>query len=475
MKAISVKKSDYKTSRKYKCPYCNEKGTRNDLIDHVLNQHEDMIPEGYSAARVVYDFINGKNYGICMICHDPVYEWNSKINRYYNLCKKPECRARVREIALERHMKTYGKETLLNDPEHQEKMLSHRKISGIYTFSNGEKVTYTGSYERKAIEFFDKILEVPAKDLQIPGPVIEYEFKGKKHFYISDIYYIPGNLLIEVKDGGSNPNNREMSEYREKQLAKEEMFTSMGVFNYVRLTNNDFSQLLDIFAEMKNEAISYPNPKLVFKINEEVGGLPRHGAPEAYIIPYGTNNVFDGFAFASSDISDKIIRIDDDGNLDVYTEELFYSKFDTSHILIYKESDIKEKLNIILKDITSGRRKYDKNYFLETLVGRKMLHPQKDIMYTECFKYMDPNREKTVCKLIENGVMMNAIDPVFDDTNVVDTVEYVKICHSPKGYYAATPTDFYMATEYFTDIESLKASDLIKVMNDVYKTNHGWR
>lgn len=262
---------NYKTSRKYKCPYCEYKASRSDLCDHVDKKHTELIPEGYTPARAVYDSINGKNHGTCMACKKDVYKWNDKINRYYNLCDDPKCRAKVREVALQRHMKVYNKPTLLNDADHQEKMLANRKISGSYTFTDGGKITYTGSYEKSALEFMDKVLQIPSKDIQAPGPVLEYKYGGKTHKWITDIYYIPGNLLIEVKDGGSNPNNRTMTSYREKQVAKEEMVTNLGTFNYLRLTNNDFAQLLSIFADMKNEALESTNPKATVHINESAG------------------------------------------------------------------------------------------------------------------------------------------------------------------------------------------------------------
>ena len=61
-----MNKPSYKTSRKYKCPYCDFRAQRADLVDHVEKDHQELLPEGYTAARAVYDFINGKNYGICM-------------------------------------------------------------------------------------------------------------------------------------------------------------------------------------------------------------------------------------------------------------------------------------------------------------------------------------------------------------------------------------------------------------------------
>lgn len=264
-----MSKKVYKSTKKYACPFCDEKMTRMDLISHVERKHEALIPENYSPARVVYDSINKTDHGTCMICKKPVYTWNDKICRYNNLCDNPKCREEVRRIALERHIKTYNVPTLLTNPEHQEKMLANRHISGTYKHSDGGKFTYTGKYEKAAIEFMDTVLNIPSKDIQMPGPTLEYNYQGEIHTWITDIYYIPANLIIEVKDGGSNPNNRSMPEYRAKQSAKEVMITELGTFNYLRLTNNDFAQLLECLADIKYENMDQKEaPKVVFHINE---------------------------------------------------------------------------------------------------------------------------------------------------------------------------------------------------------------
>lgn len=264
-----MQKKVYKTTRKYKCPYCEKKYPRMDLISHVDRVHGDIIPEDYTAARVVYDSINKTDHGTCMICKKPVYEWNDKISRYNNLCGSEKCRKEVRRIALERHIKTYNAPTLLNNPEHQEKMLAHRHISGQYKHSDGGVFTYTGKYERATIEFMDKVLNIPSKDIQMPGPTLEYDYNGQTHTWITDIYYIPANLIIEVKDGGNNPNKREMPEYRGKQKAKEIMITEIGKFNYLRLTDNNFAQLLEALADIKYENMDQSTaPNLVYHINE---------------------------------------------------------------------------------------------------------------------------------------------------------------------------------------------------------------
>lgn len=245
-----MSKKVYKTSRKYSCPFCEAKLPRMELIDHVEKEHEALIPENYTAARVVYDSINHTDHGTCMICKKPVYTWNEKTSRYDNICSE-KCRKEVRRIALERHIKVYNSPTLLTDPGHQEKMLANRHISGTYKHSDGASITYTGKYEKATLEFMDKVMNIPSKDIQMPGPILEYEYNGETHSWITDIYYIPANLIIEVKDGGNNPNNRNMPEYRGKQQAKEIMITELGKFNYLRLTNNNFSQLLEALAEIK--------------------------------------------------------------------------------------------------------------------------------------------------------------------------------------------------------------------------------
>ena len=460
-------KPTYKTSRKYKCPYCDFKASRAELVEHVDKKHADLIPEGYSAARAIYDSINGKNYGICMICKKQVYEWNDKINRYKNLCDDPKCRAKVRENALERHIKVYNKPTLLNDAEQQEKMLANRRISGKYIFSDGTPVIFTGKYEKNALEFMDKVLGIPAKDIQAPGPVLEYEYNGETHKWITDIYYIPANLLIEIKDGGSNPNTRSMPSYREKQVAKEVMVTSIGTFNYVRLTNNNFAQLLEVLADIKNGVLYEENPKMKIHINEEVGGMPPHRPPEAYIIPYGMNNAFSGgpgLAYTDSEM-DKIITVDDDGNIVPMVESVFNELHpDQGPTLIYKGDNISKAREII------SSAKANPLAFVEALIGRKLCK-WEEILLSENFKYYDKDRENRICHFIENATIMQADANNKNASSIVDTVGNVKICQGIKGYYAFTAGSFNMASDYFADLESLKNSGVINLMQDIYNSN----
>ena len=162
------------------------------------------------------------------------------------------------------------KQEMLKDPEYQNNvMLANRSISGKYKFQDGTIRTYVGSYEHKFLEFMDKFLNVKSEDLETPGPIIEYKFKGETHKWITDAYYAPYNLAFDIKDGGDNPNKREMPEYRAKQIAKEDAIRKQGKYNYIRLTDNKFEQLIELMLELKELYIENNgeyNP--IIRINE---------------------------------------------------------------------------------------------------------------------------------------------------------------------------------------------------------------
>ena len=235
----------------YACPYCGKKLHRNDLAKHLEKEHDDELPVNYTGWRLAYDIVNNKpGHGTCTECGSDT-TWNEKRQKYNRLCGKKECYEKVRKRYAERMIKVYGKTTLLDDPKQQEKMLANRRISGKYKWSDGKEFTYTGSYEKELLEFLDKVMEYNSDEVIAPGPTLEYTYNGEKHHWITDVFLIPNQVIIEVKDGGDNPNKRVMTSYREKQVAKEKMITNMGTFSYIRLTNNNFAQLMSILAELK--------------------------------------------------------------------------------------------------------------------------------------------------------------------------------------------------------------------------------
>lgn len=255
------------TERRIACPLCRRKDFKDKLIRHIEKDHEDIIGD-ISAEQFLYDKTHPGS-GKCIVCGNKT-DWNEKTSKYHRLCSNPRCKEEMRAKFKKNMIRVHGKVSLLDDAAHQAKMLAHRSISGTYVYSDGTKFTYTGSYEHKAIEFMDKVLNCNSKDIIMPGPVIDYTDQyGNSRQWITDIYYVPYNLIIEVKDGGDNPNNRQMDEYRAKQVSKEAELIKLGEYNYLRLTDNKFVQLMEVLALLKDQEINEPNTtNKVIRINE---------------------------------------------------------------------------------------------------------------------------------------------------------------------------------------------------------------
>ncbi len=255
------------TERRIACPLCRRKDFKDKLIRHIEKDHEDIIGD-ISAEQFLYDKTHPGS-GKCIVCGNKT-DWNEKTGKYHRVCSNPKCKEELRAKFKKNMIRVHGKVSLLDDAAHQAKMLANRSISGTYVYSDGTKFTYTGSYEHKAIEFMDKVLHCNSKDIIMPGPVIDYTDQyGNSRQWITDIYYVPYNLIIEVKDGGDNPNNRQMDEYRAKQVSKEAELIKLGEYNYLRLVDNKFVQLMEVLALLKDQEINEPNTtNKVIRINE---------------------------------------------------------------------------------------------------------------------------------------------------------------------------------------------------------------
>lgn len=264
------------SNRKYKCPFCKLHDTKEKLIHHIDKKHSDMLPEGFSSGRVLFHFIHNKPYsekGKCVICKGDT-DWNEKTYKYNRLCNNRACKDKLREEYKKNMLRVHGTYNILNDMDQQEKMLRNRSISGIYKFQNGKMKQYVGSYEKKFLEFCDVMLNMDPDDIMMPGPTIEYTYKGETHKWITDALIVPFNCVLDIKDGGSNSNKREMVSYREKQVEKEKVITDKGEYNYLRLTDNKFHQLIGILYELKLQFLEDPNSdKTISRIHESAQPL----------------------------------------------------------------------------------------------------------------------------------------------------------------------------------------------------------
>lgn len=413
---MKIKK--YKNSRKYRCPYCDKIMTRNKLINHITDCHESMIPEGYNATRVVYDYINKKDHGTCMVCGTNVYEWDDNICRYKNICNNPKCRETLIKKAEKNN---------LNDPEKQKLMLSHRHLSGEYKFSDGTVHTYVGSYERKTLEFMDVILHIKGTDIMTPGPIVKYNYNGEEHCWILDIFYIPAMLAIDCKDGGSNPNTRPMQSYREKQIAKETAIAKQKKYNYLRLTDNDFTQLLYALADIKFGIIEKDTNKGIY-INESATAnvmAPTTVNKNYYVIQEPLNQVFSGndtdnydYIFTNTVYGDGF-KFDSNDNIEKVDKETIKKEFynENNNIFCFSISD--DNINIS-----------SKNSLLESLLGFKYRN-HMDMYYSENCLEFDLNKidmdqyvsKNSIYKKIKESVVDINVDKVIDSKYGINIIK----------------------------------------------------
>lgn len=395
----------YKNSTKYKCPFCNDRLYRVDLVEHIAKAHKELIPENFTAAQVAYNHINNKKCGQCMVCHKNT-EWDENKWKYDSICNNPRCRETLRENALKNHIRVYNTPTLLNDPEHQEKMLANRSISGKYKFKDGGVHTYTGSYEKNALEFMDKVMNIKSKELMCPGPVLEYNYKGEMHKWITDIFYIPANLVIEVKDGGSNPNNRQMDSYREKQIYKEKMITSAGDYNYLRLTDNSFDQLFEILALLKDGSLNDDESK-ISRIHES---FMQENSTSFYVIPYMMNNAFatEGIGLMNDLDGEYITTIEDDKLTNFKSEEFLNSKLfsifkSTKNIseYVYNTNSVEESVKSIIENITLDQL-YKSDKFEEVNLDSYSIKSESNFIFNESEFLLPLNKEEAI-ELFKKG------------------------------------------------------------------------
>lgn len=245
-------------AKKIKCPLCGENFISIDgLQEHIEDDHEDEIPEDYSPMRYIYYLRTGKTHGNCIVCHRDT-EWNETTHKYKRLCERTQCKDTYVKTFKNRMIGKYGKTTLLNDPDHQRKMLSHRKISGEYKWSDGSIKTYTGSYELDFLKFLDLVMQYDSDDVMTPSPhTYYYIYENEKKFYIPDMFIPSLNLEIEIKDGGDNENKHPKIQKvdKVKEKLKDEVMMSIKDIDYIKVTNKDYDIFVKYLTKRKEEYI----------------------------------------------------------------------------------------------------------------------------------------------------------------------------------------------------------------------------
>ena len=351
------------TNRYFSCPYCNDRLTRDDMVEHIEKKHLELLPPGFSPLRMTFHIVNKKDIKYtrpCRICKGRT-KWDESKGRYNFICENNSCKDAYSKKMFEDMGDRRGINRQTQTIEGLEKMLANRKISGTYKFKDGGEKTYTGSYERKALEFMDDVLNLRSEDIECPGPIMNYILDGKEHIYIPDMYYIPYQLVIEVKDGGNRPNKHDKYiETRKRQIAKEEHVIKNTNYNYLRLTDNDFSQLLSVFMELKLALYDFDNDgrtKRVINVNENMFPamqgfmLPPtkfNADKDIVIVNYLMRNNLTGeseFAVADNPKFDTVFARDPEGNLKEATKDLFINSNYTPYIVKNIKESVEKKIN----------------------------------------------------------------------------------------------------------------------------------
>jgi len=227
----------------YKCPFCDRKYLDKDaLYMHMDKAHHDEL-HGLSPKQIFFNYTNRyaltKGFGRSVISGKPT-AFNEITGRYERFL--PEEADAYREYFL-KNMKHAGKEDIMNDMNHQKEMLAARRISGKYDFQDGKEFTYTGSYEKKFLEYLDTILNWPSSDIVAPAPQI-FKYKqedGSEHYHIPDFYISSLNLIVNIKSS-------ENKHYRLRDLdiekAEDAIIKASGL-NYIKIYDNQFDKFLN--------------------------------------------------------------------------------------------------------------------------------------------------------------------------------------------------------------------------------------
>lgn len=220
--------------------------------------HKKEIPSGVPSDQYFYDLEHQGKSGKCTECGKET-PWNPKTHKYARLCGRKECAEKVRETFRKRMMMKYNTDNIADRPEHQRKMLAGRKISGVYKWQDGTETDYVGTYEQDFLHICESMLNMNGEDIQGPSPnTYEYEYEGKKHFYIPDFFIPDMNLEVEVKDGGDNPNmHHKIQEVdKVKENLKDKVMKKQSDHHYIKVSGKDYQRFIAFYIRLRDDELT---------------------------------------------------------------------------------------------------------------------------------------------------------------------------------------------------------------------------
>ena len=246
----------------FRCPTCKKPfKTLGGFTSHMETIHPGTIPKGWSGARYFYYVLTGKDHGSCVECKRNT-EWNEASMKYGRYCDDPKCKQKYRDVRDNRMIGKYGKVYLLDDPDMQRKMLKARSISGTYTFSDGGKIDYVGSYEEDFLKMMDTFLHWPSSDIMGSSPnTYTYQYinpkdkenEGEK-FYIPDFFIPTLNMEVEIKDD-TTTHHKFIDIDQVKEACKDEMMKTVPNVTYLKLLDKSYTKFFEVLLNLKETDI----------------------------------------------------------------------------------------------------------------------------------------------------------------------------------------------------------------------------
>ena len=260
-----------------KCPLCGKTFRNKEcLVNHIDRSHSEQIPENWSASRYENYLRTNKTHGNCVVCGKET-DWNESTWKYNRICGDKKCSEELSQTANKNMIGKYGKVHLLNDPDQQRKMIYSKKNSGEYYWTTDTKKEfkkyYASSEELKFLQMLDVFLNLDPEDVMSPSPNhYVYQYEGKDHIYIPDMYIISINLEIEIKEPANNQNMHPKIQAvdKVKERLKDELMNSIDYVNYIKINGTDYRDFFSIMAYLKNRDTLYEpkNKNIQHPINE---------------------------------------------------------------------------------------------------------------------------------------------------------------------------------------------------------------
>ena len=421
-------------AKTFKCPFCELRFTdKEKLYYHIEKDHPEVLKDGYSAARVYFNYINKKDHGSCVICKKPT-EWNEKTRKYMRFCSE-ECKNEYVKQMKNRMINVYGKVHLLNDPKKQREMLSARSISGEYEFKDGGKHSYTGTYERSFLEFLDKVMEFNSLDVVSPCPfTFYYTYEDKELFYIPDLYIPSLNLIVEIKDGGDNPNTHPKIQVvdKVKEKLKDDLMRK-GSYNYIKITNKDNFEFIEFLIELKNKDDDDKKP--IIKIAENSTDLIMNES-------YGQNKI------DSRKYPYIAYRIDEE--IGCFPTDVMYMKDPLDSVGI--DSETKDMKSLYPIDIDNRNAQwiivtniYPNEFkdmsalidsFLEALSGGSNIVLKRDFKRDSNIRFTWDKMQENYNRILEQGILNLLEHEYYPTETVIEEYTYgCKLCKDNNGKF----------------------------------------